>query len=146
MSLLNDLVQSALGGNKATGQGQDPDLLQSALVLLDRMGGVQGVAEKFQQSGLGDLVASWIGTGQNQPVTGDQVTDALGRDTVEDLSRQANLPAGSGPSILAQVLPALIDQLTPNGQVPEQSQLLNLGKAILSSLATSGSKSPEGGA
>jgi len=139
MSVLDDLMQVALKNNAAADpaqvQGQGTDLLKTAMDLLDRMGGIQGLTEKFQQSGLGDLVASWVGTGQNQPVTGEQITEVLGQEQVEAISQKANVPAGQGSSILAELLPVLIDKLTPNGQVPDQSQFGEIGKTILSGLA-----------
>ena len=142
MSLLNDVLKSVLASNTPAAQGQaqvqaqaQPDILiTAAMAMLDKAGGIQGIIEKFQSSGLGDTVASWVGTGQNQPVTPDQISQALGQDNIQVVVKQANIPAEQSGSILSALLPVLIDQLTPNGQVPQQNQMMELGKTILSSL------------
>lgn len=140
MSLLNDVLKSVLASNTPAAQGQaqvqaQPDvLITAAMAMLDKAGGIQGIIEKFQSSGLGDTVASWVGTGQNQPVTPDQISQALGQDNIQVVVKQANIPAEQSGSILSALLPVLIDQLTPNGQVPQQNQMMDLGKTILSSL------------
>lgn len=145
MSLLNDVLKSVLASNTPAAQGQaqvqaqaQPDILiTAAMAMLDKAGGIQGIIEKFQSSGLGDTVASWVGTGQNQPVTPDQISQALGQDNIQVVVKQANIPAEQSGSILSALLPVLIDQLTPNGQVPQQNQMMDLGKTILSSLLAS---------
>ena len=145
MSLLNDVLKSVLASNTPAAQGQaqaqaqaQPDILiTAAMAMLDKAGGIQGIIEKFQSSGLGDTVASWVGTGQNQPVTPDQISQALGQDNIQVVVKQANIPAEQSGSILSALLPVLIDQLTPNGQVPQQNQMMELGKTILSSLLAS---------
>jgi uncharacterized protein YidB (DUF937 family) len=138
MSLLNDVLKSVLANNTPAVQGQaqaQPDvLITAAMAMLDKAGGIQGIMEKFKSSGLGDTVASWVGTGQNQPVTPEQISQALGQENVQIVVKQANIPAEQSGSILSALLPVLIDQLTPDGQVPQQSQMMNLGKTILSSL------------
>lgn len=145
MSLLNDVLKSVLASNTPAAQGQaqvqaqaQPDILiTAAMAMLDKAGGIQGIIERFQSSGLGDTVASWVGTGQNQPVTPDQISQALGQDNIQVVVKQANIPAEQSGSILSALLPVLIDQLTPNGQVPQQNQMMELGKTILSSLLAS---------
>ena len=144
MSLLNDVLKSVFAKTNAAGQeqgqsqGQADVLITAALAMLDQAGGIQGIVEKFQRSGLGDIVASWVGTGQNQPINPDQITAALGNDNIAVVAQQASIPTDQGSNVLAELLPAIIDKLTPQGKVPEQGQLLDLGKTILSSLAASG--------
>ena len=144
MSLLNDVLKSVFAKTNPTGQEQVPSqgqadvLITAALAMLDQAGGIQGIIEKFQRSGLGDIVASWVGTGQNQPINPDQITAALGNDNIAVVAQQASIPTDQGSNVLAELLPAIIDKLTPQGKVPEQGQLLDLGKTILSSLAASG--------
>lgn len=133
MSIFEDLIKSALGGN-APAPTQTESLLQGALDLLNSAGGVQGIAEKFQQSGLGDIVSSWIGTGQNQPVSAEQLSAVLGQDKIASLAQQAGIPAEQGASALAGVFPALLDKLTPDGVMPDKSQLMTIGKVILGGL------------
>lgn len=120
MGLL-DSVSRLLGGEQAE---QDPKtrLLQAALGLLSndsQAGGIQGVLERFRQAGLGDAVASWIGTGPNQPVSADQVQQALGEQHLERLSTASGLPPQEIAGHLSELLPELINKLTPNGEVPQ---------------------------
>ena len=113
-------------------QGQLAGLAQAAIAMLNdpRVGGIQGLAQRLQQAGLGDVVNSWIGTGQNRPVDPRQLQEALPGE-VTDISQQAGVPPQQGGSLLAQLLPRLIDRLTPNGQVPQQDQMGQLLKSLL---------------
>ena len=85
--------------------------------------GLNGLVQRFQQNGLGDKINSWIGTGTNQPIAPDQVHQALGSETVDELSRQTGVPHQDLLSQLSEALPALIDKLTPNGRLPNQSDM-----------------------
>lgn len=134
MSMFTDLVKSSLGGAAGAVQDQTPNLLQGVLDLFDQAGGVEGIKEKFQQSGLGEVFSSWIGTGRNKPITAEQLASVLGQDQIDALTQHANIPQEKGASVLAQVLPALVDKLSPDGRVPDKSQLMTLGKFILGGL------------
>jgi uncharacterized protein YidB (DUF937 family) len=101
--------------------GNNPQLLQAATRLLSDEGGVgglEGLIAKFQQAGLGDVVASWIGTGQNKAISGDQLGQVLGNDTLSGLARQLGLGSGDVAGQLSSILPGLVDKLTPAGQAP----------------------------
>jgi len=118
------------GGNTGSGAGAAGGLNLTALLpMLAPMvigmlsnngthGGLSGLTDKFNQAGLGGAVSSWVGNGENQAVTGDQVTQALGHDTVSDMATKLGLSHGDAAGALAQVLPGLISHLTPNGQAP----------------------------
>jgi uncharacterized protein YidB (DUF937 family) len=110
-------------------------LAQAAIAMLNdpHIGGIQGLARRLQEAGLGDVVSSWIGSGQNEPVDPRQLQQAM-PDEISDISRQAGLGAQQGGSLLAQLLPHLIDRLTPNGRVPQQDQMGQLGAQLLQSL------------
>jgi len=82
------------------------------------VGGLEGLIAKFQQAGLGDVVASWIGTGQNKAISGDQLGQVLGNDTLSGLARQLGLGSGDVAGQLSSILPGLVDKLTPAGQAP----------------------------
>jgi uncharacterized protein YidB (DUF937 family) len=133
MSIFDDLIKNALGGN-APPPTQTQSLLQGAMDLLASAGGVQGITEKFQKFGLGDVVSSWIGTGQNKPISPEQLAAVLGPDKIESLAQQAGIPPAQGASALAEVFPALLDKLTPEGVLPDKSQLMTIGKVILGGL------------
>jgi uncharacterized protein YidB (DUF937 family) len=118
MGLLDDLVgqvQSKLGPNAPT---THPDLLSTVLQLLNGAGGLQGLLQKFEQAGLGHIVQSWIGTGQNLPISPQQLQQVLGSGQVQQIAGKLGL----SPDVLAQqlshVLPHVVDGLTPNGQMP----------------------------
>ena len=81
-------------------------------------GGLGGLVSKFQQAGLGDVVSSWIGNGQNQPVTGDQLTQVLGSGAVANIASKLGVSPDQAAGQLSSILPALVNHLTPNGQAP----------------------------
>lgn len=137
MGLFDQLVQQVLGQDVQTGsQGQTAGLVQAVISMLgnEQSGGIQGLAQLFQEKGLGEIVSSWISTGENKPISPDQVVDTLGADQVAALSREAGIPVVHGANALALVLPALIDQLTPKGQVPQGTQLVQAGLHLLKNI------------
>lgn len=131
MSMFEDLLRNALGSETSPAQTQTQNLLQGVLNLVNSAGGVQGIMNKFQQSGLGDQVSSWIGTGENKPITPEQLTRVLGQDKIDALARQSGIPVAKGGNALAEVFPALMDKLTPDALLPDKSQLLTIGKVLL---------------
>lgn len=82
-------------------------------------GGLSGLIQKFQQAGLGDVVGSWVGSGQNQPISGDQITNVLGPDAITGLAEKLGMSPDAAAGQLSNILPGLIDHLTPHGQAPE---------------------------
>ena len=99
----------------------NPQMLQAITGMLSNdggHGGLGGLMAKFQQAGLGDVVSSWVGHGQNQPVSGDQLTNVLGEDTMAGLAEKLGISPGDAAGQLSNVLPGLIDKLTPNGAAP----------------------------
>ncbi len=128
MSLLNSIV-SAVGG--AGGQGS---LIPALIEQVNRFpGGLSGLIEKLRQGGLSEVVASWISTGANLPVSSDQLQSALGGEFVSSLVKQTGLDANSVLGGLAKVLPGLIDKATPDGAVAQGQELDAAG--LLSSLS-----------
>jgi uncharacterized protein YidB (DUF937 family) len=117
--LAGNLLGSLLGGNNAAGGQGQSNLVAVGLQLLQQVGGIPGLLERFKQAGLGDHVASWISTGANQPVSGSQVQEALGPELLSKLAGQAGMDPTALSHSLSQLLPGLVDKLTPEGQVPE---------------------------
>ncbi|MDD2878985.1 MAG: YidB family protein [Rhodoferax sp.] len=115
------LFDSVLGAvtNHVQQQGGLANVLSGLLANNGEAGGLNGLVEKFRQAGLGDAVNSWIGTGANQAISGDQLSDALGSDMVTKAASQLGLDPSQLSGQLAQMLPGLIDKLTPNGTAPE---------------------------
>ncbi len=130
MGLLQDLMGKMLGG----GGGTQNQLIEIALNLINNKetGGLAGLSRSFEEKGLGDAVSSWIGTGKNLPVSGDQVTSALGPEQIAAIARKLGLGQQDAANGLAGLLPGIIDQLTPRGQIPEDdilAQSLNILKS-----------------
>jgi uncharacterized protein YidB (DUF937 family) len=119
---LGSILGSLLGGGGGQqGGGLNAQLINAAIGMLSNdggQGGLGGLAAKFQQAGLGDAMGSWIGTGENQAVSGDQLSNALGSDTISDIASKLGMSHGDAAGQLSQILPGLINHLTPNGQAP----------------------------
>src|ERR1700722_13056510 len=81
-------------------------------------GGLSAIVAKLQQAGLGDQVKSWIGNGQNLPITAEQLQQVLGSDTVRQLAAKYNIPVDQITQILAQQLPSAVDHASPDGKLP----------------------------
>jgi uncharacterized protein YidB (DUF937 family) len=136
MGILDDLenkaVNSVLGGSSnplATG------LLQA---INNHPGGLPALLQSFHDKGLGSIASSWVGSGQNLPITADQIQHVLGSDQVKQLAAKAGISPDAAGASLAQLLPTLIDKLTPNGQMPQHSSLMETGMSLLQSLGKTG--------
>ncbi|CAN5179933.1 YidB family protein [soil metagenome] len=81
-------------------------------------GGLSAIVAKLQQAGFGDQVKSWIGTGQNLPISAQQLQEVLGSDMVKQLATRFGIPVDQLSTVLAQVLPAVVDQASPKGTLP----------------------------
>ena len=130
--LENRAVNSMLGGS---GNPLATGLLQ---MIHNQPGGLSGLLQCLQEKGLGGLVSSWVGTGQNLPITPDQIQHVLGTDQVKQLAAKAGMSPEAAGNVLAQLLPTLVDKLTPNGEMPQHSTLLETGMSILQSMSKSG--------
>ena len=138
MGGLDALLGGGAGGNSNAGGGL-AGALGGLLANDGQMGGLGGLVSKFEQAGMGDVVGSWVGNGENRPVSPDQVQGALGADAISGMASKLGINAQTLLPLLASVLPLLINQMTPHGKVPEQG----LGNqqdlmASLSSLLTRG--------
>jgi uncharacterized protein YidB (DUF937 family) len=125
MGVLDGLLGGLMGGGTGTAQqGQSP-LMLMALQLIQQNGGLPGIISKLQSGGLAQQVGSWVGTGQNAPVSGSQLQEVLGSGSIGQIAQQLGMSHGDASAGLAQVLPQLIDHLTPHGQVGDNhSELL----------------------
>jgi len=106
-------ITSKLGGQ----QGQDGGLA-SLQKMINSSGGLHGLTSKLASSGLGQQVQSWVGHGDNQPVTGQQVQQAMGPNQINEMAKQANMSPEETCNQVAQALPQMVDQATPQGQMP----------------------------
>lgn len=119
---LFDKVGGMLGGKGGSG-----DLLGMVTELIQQSGGLNGLLQKFEGAGMGDLVSSWVGNGENKPVDAGQVSSALGSDTLNDLASKFGVDLGEVSGMLANVLPQAVDRLTPNGEVDASSDVTGGG-------------------
>ena len=130
MGLLDQV--SAIFGRSREGGSPGLSALITEVIGNQQSGGLQGLVQKFQAAGFGDIVNSWIGTGANEPVSPDQVHDALGHEQTEALANRAGVPVDALLAQLSQHLPGLVDKLTPQGEIPQggilQSALSALGR------------------
>jgi uncharacterized protein YidB (DUF937 family) len=118
-------AMSSLSGN------QQPGLLNMAIGLIQsHPQGLQGLIDQFNQSGLAQHAQSWVGSGQNMPVSGEQLSQVLGSGKLQALAQQFGVPAGGASGGLAAILPQIIDHLTPNGQIPPAAEILQRLSAL----------------
>ena len=121
---MSGFLSQALGsllGNSGQATGALPAVLAQMLGGKEGTSG-GGLAELMQQleaGGLGEQIKSWIGTGPNQPVTGQQIAAAMPADRMQSLAQQLGLPPEAASGLLAQVLPHAVDHATPNGTLPD---------------------------
>jgi uncharacterized protein YidB (DUF937 family) len=123
MGLL-DKVVSMLGSN-VPGGGTQGGLVEHVMGLINNpdIGGLPGLISKFEKGGLSDVVSSWVGTGANAPVSGEQITNTLGADKIKEIASKLGISDGQVSGGLASLLPQIIDKLTPDGKVPDGNSL-----------------------
>ncbi|KAF1025623.1 MAG: hypothetical protein GAK40_01370 [Burkholderia plantarii] len=120
MGLL-DMVGGLLGGQSG---GNQSALIATALEFINNQpSGLNGLIEKFEQGGAGGIIGSWIGTGENQPISPDTLQNVLGSDTVSALASKVGIDPSQVSTLLAQVLPHVVNHATPDGQVPADGQV-----------------------
>ena len=144
MGLLDQLagqVLGSLGGGQGAQAGMgglggmQGSLLQAVIELVQNSdGGLNGLLARLSQGGLAQQAASWVSTGQNLPVSAEQIGAALGGGRIEDLAAQLGMPAEQVAGGVAEMLPQVVDRLTPDGQVPGSNDLLGQGLAALSAM------------
>ena len=131
MGLLDDVLKAAASTAPAA-EGSQFSLASAALSMLSSSegGGISGLAQQFAAKGLGHVVSSWIGTGQNLPISPEQLQSVLGSERVQAIAAKAGISPEAATTGLAQLLPQLVDNLTPNGEVP-QGDLMSKGLELL---------------
>ena len=145
MGLLDGILGQVMGKQSSEGGlaglignpqilGALAGLLSTRDASIGGSGGLSGLASAFQQKGLGDMLSSWISTGPNSEISANQVTEVLGTDTISQFASKAGVPVVEAGSVLAGLLPGVIDRLTPDGTMPETSSLENTLSSLLSGL------------
>ena len=131
-SVLGAFSHNDPAGQPGAGQGlggiigmlaSNPQLVHIVTGMLSNdggQGGLGGLVSKFEQAGLGGAMRSWIGGGPNEPVSGEQIKDALGSGTLSDIAAKLGVNPDDAAAQLSQLLPGLINHLTPQGEAPAQ--------------------------
>jgi uncharacterized protein YidB (DUF937 family) len=120
-----------------TNDGQHQSLLAEAVnMLTSREGGLNTIMQAFQQNGLGHIISSWIGNGENAPISSDQIKSVLGSEYVVNLAKKAGISPETATQYLTKSLPTLVDALTPDGKVGGANDLMTRGKEILAVFAS----------
>lgn len=142
MGLLDSIVGAALGGGQGGASSGQGALLNAVLGMLTQgqggggagagggLAGLGQLVEQFQHGGLGDVIGSWISTGQNLPVSADQLGQVLGNERIAGMASQLGLQPNEVLGQLSQLLPEVVDKLTPHGQIPAQPDMGNLGALL----------------
>lgn len=116
MSLLDNLM-GALGG-----QGDLAETVKS----LGVTGGVGGLVDAFQKGGLSEVAQSWVSSGQNLPVSPEQIQAVLGSGVVGQFAEKLGVDPQTAAAKLSEILPGLVNKLTPGGKLPDEG----LGGAV----------------
>src|SRR5436309_12028812 len=140
MGLLDSILGAVTG--KTDNSGGANALVGVLGGLLQQSGGLQGLANTFSQGGCGNVFSSWVGLGENQSISSDQVQNCLGSDQVKALAAKMGIDPAQASSLLAEFLPKVVDELTPTGKVDptadQQQGLAALLPSILQGYAVSG--------
>jgi len=126
MGLLDALAGQVLGSlsGSSSGTAQQAGLLEAIGGLINQHpGGLAGLISTFERSGLGGVAASWVGTGANLPISADQLQSVLGNVQLESIARSLGFSPQEASGHMAELLPQVIDKLTPQGTLPAEGTL-----------------------
>jgi uncharacterized protein YidB (DUF937 family) len=122
MALLDDIL------GMVGGQSGASNILGAITHLIDENGGLNGLLKKFNDSGLASAVSSWVGLGENEKISADNIMQVIGSGKIQQLAQQFGLDSSQFASQIAGMLPQVIDRLTPEGNVPDDQNVL--GQAL----------------
>lgn len=137
MGLLDSIIGSVMSSSGTQGGTQGSNaLMQMAMQMLTAQGqggqsGLADIVAKFQRGGLGHLADSWVGTGENMPVSAQQISQILGSGKLGELANQFGLSTDDVAGGLSKVLPDLINQVTPDGQLPTSNDFITNALSML---------------
>lgn len=125
MGLFNSTAGVALANRLGgSGGGNKSAIAQVAIEMLNKNGGLCGLLEKFHQAGLSDVADSWVSQDKNKAISADQISMVLGSDLLSAMAEQLGIDAGVIASQIAQYLPEIVNNVTPNGQVDHKADAL----------------------
>jgi uncharacterized protein YidB (DUF937 family) len=133
---LGDVLGGMLGGRSAPGGGGGlgdilGGMLSGGAGSAGGTGGLGGLLEQFQRAGFAEQANSWVSTGQNLPISPDAISQVFGSDTLAQIARQAGISEAQASEGLSQLLPEVVDRMTPNGAVPDLDQLAGSVDSLL---------------
>lgn len=108
MGLLDGVLGGVIGG----------EMVSVVNGLIQQHGGLSGMIEQFKSQGMGETIKSWVGSGPNQPISSEQLQQALGSDTIAQLASKVGMTPQELSEKLSTVLPEIVDKMTPAGVVP----------------------------
>jgi uncharacterized protein YidB (DUF937 family) len=120
---LFDQLLGGIVGQLGSGQQKSSLMDLATSVIQSQPGGLGGLLQQFKSAGLGEHADSWVGTGANQPVSGDQISSVLGSSNIAAMAQKLGINAQTASAGLAALLPVIVDQLTPKGQVDHNADL-----------------------
>jgi uncharacterized protein YidB (DUF937 family) len=123
VGILDDLKAVTNLAGSATGE-QHANTLSAIMEYINspQVGGISGLQQKFQEKGLGGLVSSWIGSGQNLPISADELQSVLHSDALNQAAAKFGVDPGHLTSMMTQLLPHVVDKMTPTGQAAAAAQ------------------------
>lgn len=129
---LFDEVMAVTGLAGSAPSSQHAGALSAIMEYLNspQVGGLSGLQQRFQEKGLGGIMNSWIGTGQNLPISAEQLQSVLHSGALEQVATKAGIDESQLTSMMSTLLPHVVDKLTPNGEVPESGALSQLMKGF----------------
>jgi uncharacterized protein YidB (DUF937 family) len=132
MGLIDEVLSMA--GSSGAQQQEHTTALTAIMGYINspQVGGIAGLQKMFQQGGLGSVVSSWISSGQNMPISADQLQNVLHSGALQQAAQQAGMNSSQLTGMMSTLLPHLVNHLTPNGQVPDASALQSMLKNLAS--------------
>ena len=117
MGLLDGIAGQVLGKM----MGDKGGMAQVALEMFNQNGGLTGILDKFKQGGLAEQAASWVGKGENMPISAEQISSVLGNGAIAEMAAKFGIDPDTLSSQIAEHLPTVVDKLTPDGEVNDNS-------------------------
>ena len=134
MGLLDEVISmaAASGGTGQQPQAQHATALSAIISYVNspQVGGIAGLQKMFHDGGLGAVFSSWVSSGQNLPVSAEQLQNVLHGGALQQVAQESGLNPAQLTGMMGSLLPHLIDKLSPNGQLPDASALQSMLKGF----------------